>query len=128
MAAEAQAIYVRRKAAAAAVSAAWLAAGAVFAVAALIALHVALAALLGQHFNFAAAVGIVAAIDIVVAGGFIVLARRRDPIAEEARQVRQQALMAARKEVPLGLVTGAAPLVVPIAASAIRRWGWRGRR
>ncbi len=133
VAAQAEVVRLRREASSYARRAGWIAVAGVFGVAALAAAHVAAVAQLVPDFGLAAAAAMIAAADGVLAGIFALLARRRpDPVAEEARALRQTMLAAAGARNPLRDVLGFAatkatvPLLGAVTAEAVA--GWLRRR
>lgn len=133
VAAQAEGLHLRRRAAALARSFAWIAAAAVFGIAALITAHVALAAWLTEQYGLGAAAGIVAGGDLAVAGAFVLVARRRDPIAHEARQLRQKMLTAAGNSIGLRdarvrLFRDTNQVWAAVAGVAARAWSQSRRR
>lgn len=129
VAAQAEGIRLRRSIGSSARQAGWIAGAALFGAAALVTAHVALVAQLAPAYGMAAAAGIVALGDLAIAGILALLSRRRaDPIAEEARMLREAMLSAAMARDPLrdalGLALGnaSAPLLGAVAAEAVATW------
>ncbi|MBR0652639.1 hypothetical protein GXW78_23480 [Roseomonas terrae] len=121
VAAEAEGIRLRRELRSTALQAGWIAAAAVFGVAAVATAHVAAVAALTGRYGFPTAAGMVAAGDLVVAVILLLCSRRRpDPVAEEARLLRQTMMTAVTRS-PL---QGALGLV---ATQAISAWVRRRR-
>ena len=133
VAAQAEGVRLRREATGLAKRAAWVAIAGVFGTAALATVHVAAVAYLVPDYGLAAAAGMIAAADLVLAGIFALLARPRpDPVAEEARALRQTMLAAVGARNPLRDALGLAatkatvPLIGAVAAEAVA--GWLRRR
>ncbi len=133
VAAQAEGVRLRREATSLARRTGWIAVAGVFGTAALATAHVAAVAQLAPAYGLAAAAGIIAAGDLVLAGLFALLARRRpDPVAEEARALRQTMLAAVGARNPLRDALGLAatkatvPLLGAVTAEAVA--GWLRRR
>ncbi len=102
LAAQAEGLRMRQGAAGAARSAVWSAGAALFGLAALTMLHVAAWLALAERYGPVLAPLAVAAADLALMGLALILARkRRDPLAEAALQIRQQALAELRQTTPL---------------------------
>lgn len=99
VAASAEALRLRRMARRQGIHAAYYAAAGVFAVAAFVVLHVVLYHLMVPRLTPFQASLVLLALDLVVAGVFAYLAMRDtpDPIEEEARLIRQQAMVEMRQ-------------------------------
>ena len=96
VAAEAEGLRLRRSCGLVARRAGWLGGAAVFAVAALVLVHVAAVTVLMPPLGLAVACGIVALVDLVLACALVIVARHlRDPVAEEALLLRRASLAAA---------------------------------
>ena len=132
LAVEAEALRLRREIAQLARSAARGLAGAGFAGAAVIMLHVAGWYWLLPHLGLPGSAVLIAAIDLVLAGILLLLSRPgRDPVAEEAARLRAMSLKASRESNPLGdlfslghghSAAGAiAGMLTDVAVSALRR-------
>lgn len=91
----------------------WAAAG-VFGVAVFVVLHVLIYNLLTPHMSSVLASLVLLAIDAVLAGVLVVVARRDRPdaVEEEARQIRQQALVEMRSTLTVTALAGSAAAVV----------------
>lgn len=129
VAAQAEGVRLRREAGGLARRAGWIAVAGVFGTAAMVTLHVAIVAHLTPDHGLAIAAGIVALGDLVLAGIFAVLARPRvDPVAEEARALRQTMLAAVGARNPLRDALGLAatkatvPLLGAVTAEALAGW------
>ncbi len=129
VAAQAEGIRLRREVTGTARQAGWIAAAAAFGVAAVGMAHIAAIAQLSPGYGMTIAASIVAGGDLVIAGALLLLARRRaDPIAEEARLLRETMLsaMVARDPVhdalALAMRGGSAPLLGAVAAEAVAAW------
>lgn len=129
VAAQAEGIHLRRKATSVARQAVWIAAAAVFGAAALVTAHVAAIAQLAPDYGMAIAAAIVAGADVVIAGGLALLSRpRADPVAEEARALRETMISAVtardpvRDALALAIRTGSAPLIGAVTAEAVATW------
>jgi len=127
LAAEAEALRLRRLAAGSARRAAWGAVAAAFGVAALVLFHVATVALLSQHYGLAAACAMVGVADIFAACLLALLARRRfDPVAAEALALRQRSLASilptACGKMTLADAQSAAPVLGALAGEAVAAW------
>jgi hypothetical protein len=129
VAAQAEGIVLRRELRGTMRRAGWVVFVFVFAMAAIVTAHVAAVAQFTPTHGVAAAAGMVAAGDVLIAGVLLLLSRRRaDPIAEEARALRETMLSAATRRDPmrdaLGLVMGggAAPLLGAVTADVIAAW------
>lgn len=127
VAAQAEGLRLRRTAEVTAMRAAWLAAAALFGLVAIALAHAAAVAWLAPDYGLAAAFGLVALADLVVAGLLALMSRkRRDPVIEEARMLRQTMLAAASTS-PLrsaaSLAVGApAPVLGALAGEAVAAW------
>lgn len=133
VAAQAEGVRLRREATGFVRRAGWIAVASIFGTAALITAHVAAVAQLVPPYGLAAAAGMIAAGDLVLAAIFALLARRRpDPVAEEARALRQTMLAAVGARNPLRDALGlaatkaAVPLIGAVTAEAVA--GWLRRR
>ncbi len=129
VAAQAESLRLRREVRGTARQAAWIAAASLFGVAAVVTIHLAAIAYLAPQQGLAVAAGIVAVADLVIAGIFLLLARRRvDPVAEEARALRVATLASLTRRDPLrgvlgmALRSGSAPVLGAVAAEAISAW------
>jgi hypothetical protein len=129
VAAQAEGIVLRREMRGAVRQAIWVAVAFLFGTAAVVTAHVAAVAQLLPAYGMAAAAAIVAACDVVIAGLLLLLARRRvDPVAEEARVLRETMVSAVMRRDPmrdaLGLAMrgGAAPLVGAVVADVFATW------
>lgn len=125
VAAEAEGLRLRRSCGLVARRAGWLGGAAVFAVAALVLVHVAAVTVLMPPLGLAVACGIVALVDLVLACALVIVARHlRDPVAEEALLLRRASLAAAASD-GSGLLTGGAaagPVLGAIAGTALSEW------
>ncbi len=129
VAAQAEGIRLRREFGSTARQAGWIAGAAMFGAAAVATAHVAFVAQLAPSYGLGMAAGIVALGDVAIAGVLALLARRRaDPVAEEARILREAMLSAAMTRDPmrdalgLALGNGSAPLIGAVAAEAFATW------
>lgn len=128
VAAQAESLRLRRNAGSVARRAGWLAGAALFGVAAVGLAHVAAIAWLEPRHGVAAACGIVALGDLVLAGLLVVLGRTRpDPVAAEALAVRRMMLNAAtrnpvRDAAAAALGSAPAPVLGALAGEAIATW------
>ena len=129
VAAQAEGIRLRRELGGTARRAGWMTAAALFGAAAVATAHVAAVAQLAPAYGMPIAAGIVAAIDLAVAGALALMARRRiDPVAEEARMLRETMLTAVAQRNPmqdalgLALRTGSAPLIGAVTGEAVAAW------
>jgi hypothetical protein len=129
---EAEALRLRRELATMARSAAWGFAGAGFAAAAAIMLHIAAWYWLLPHLGLPVSAVVIALVDLVLAGALLLASRPgRDPVAEEAARLRSMSLQATRQAGPLaGLIDLAGPqspvgaiagVLAEAAVAAIRR-------
>ena len=116
LAAQAEGLRVRQNAAGVARSAVWSVAAGLFALAALTMFHVAGWMALAQRYDpLLASLGVAMA-DLVLMALMLLLARkRRDPVAESALQIRQQALAEARQTTPLRMAGSLLGSSVPMA-------------
>ncbi|MBW6398312.1 hypothetical protein KPL78_10665 [Roseomonas sp. HJA6] len=133
VAAQAEGVRLRREATVLVRRAGWIAVAGVFGTAALATAHVAAVAQLVPAFGLAVAAAMIAAADLVLAGIFAMLARPRpDPVAEEARALRQTMLASVGARNPLRDALGfaatraAVPLLGAVVAEAVA--GWLKRR
>jgi len=102
VAVEAEALRLRRELATLARSAAWGLAGAGFAAAGAVMLHVAAWYWLLPHLGFPGSALLIATADLVLAAILLLASRpSRDPIAEEAARLRAMSLQATRQVNPL---------------------------
>lgn len=129
VAAQAEGIVLRREMRGALRRAGWIAAAFLFVAAAVVTAHVAAIAQLAPLYGVAGAAAIVAAADLVIAGLLAVFARRRiDPVAEEARALRETMMSAATRQDPvreilgLAMQQGATPLFGAVAAEVVAAW------
>ncbi|MEO3473598.1 hypothetical protein AAFN86_17150 [Roseomonas sp. CAU 1739] len=129
VAAQAEGIRLRREVGGTARRAGWIAGAAAFGVAAVATAHIAVIAQLTPQHGIAVAAGIVALGDLAIAGVLALMARRRvDPIAEEARALRETMLAAVtqrdpvRDAVALALRSGSGPLIGAITGQAVASW------
>lgn len=121
VAAQAEGIRLRRELHGTARQAGWIAAAALFGAAALATAHVAIVAQLMPRHGLAAAAAMMAAADLVIAGALALLARRpADPVAEEARALRETMLAAMARPEPL--LGASAPLIGAVTAEAVAAW------
>lgn len=131
---EAEALRLRRELAAFARSAAWGLAGAGFAAAGIVMLHIAAWYWLLPHLGLPVSATAIALFDLCVAGILLLISRpSRDPVAEEAARLRAISLQATRNSSGLvaGLLDGrgqgsAAGAVAGMVADAAIAW-WRRR-
>jgi hypothetical protein len=127
VAAQAEGLRLRRTAEVTVMRAVWLAAAAVFGLVAIGLAHAAAVAWLAPDYGLAAAFGMVALADLVVAGLLALMSRRRrDPVIEEARMLRQTMLAAATSN-PLRnaaalAVSAPAPVLGALAGEAVAAW------
>lgn len=99
---EAEAMRLRREIATIAHSAAWGFAGAGFAAAAVVMLHIAAWYWLLPHLGFPVSALVIALVDLLLAAILLLASRpRRDPVAEEAARLRTLSLHAMRDASPL---------------------------
>ena len=126
---QAEGIVLRREIRGTVRQAGWIAFAFLFGVAAVVTAHIAAVTQLMPIYGMAAAAAIVAVADVVIAGILLLLARRRvDPVAEEARALRETMLAAVTRRDPmrdaLGLAMhgGAAPLIGAVAADVFAAW------
>ena len=129
VAAQAEGIVLRREMRGALHRAGWIAAAFLFVAAAVVMAHVAAIAQLAPLHGMAGAAAIVAAADLVIAGLLAVFARRRiDPVAEEARALRDTMMSAAIRRDPvqdmlgLAMQQGATPLIGAVVAEVVAAW------
>lgn len=129
VAAQAEGLRLRREVAGTARQAGWIAAASLFGAAAVATAHVAAVAQLAPGFGIAAAAAIVAAADVTIAAIFVLLARRRrDPVAEEARLLRESMLASLaqrdtmRDVLSLALRSGSGPLIGAVTGEAVAAW------
>lgn len=129
VAAQAEGLRLRREMAGTARQAGWIAGASVFGAAAVATAHVAAVAHLAPDFGLATAAAIVAGADLVIAGILVLLGRRRrDPIAEEARRLRQRMLASltqrdtAQDVLSLALRAGSGPLIGAVTGEAVAAW------
>jgi hypothetical protein len=119
LAVEAEALRLRRELATVARSAAWGFAGAGFAAAAAVMLHVAAWYWLLPHLGFPGSALLIATVDVVLAGILLLISRPgRDPIAEEAGRLRAMSLQATRDVNPLADLFGSGRGHTPAGAIA----------
>ncbi len=127
-AAQAEGIRLRRAASGTARRAGWMGTAVLFGLIAVGFGHLAALAWLEPRFGLAAAAGIVALGDAVVAGVLALAGRaRRDLVAEEALALRRRMLAAAasnplRDATGLALAAAPAPVLGAIAGEAIAAW------
>ena len=127
VAAQAEGLRLRRTAEVTAMRAAWLGAAALFGLVAIGLAHAAAVAWLAPDYGLPAAFGMVALADLVVAGLLALMSRRRrDPVIEEARMLRQTMLAAAtasplRSAASLA-VSAPAPVLGALAGEAVAAW------
>jgi hypothetical protein len=129
VAAQAEGIRLRREVRGTALQAGWIAAASVFGLAAIATAHVAAVAYLTPSFGIAGAAAMVAAGDLAIAAALALCARRRrDPVAEEARLLRETMLNAVTARSPLrdalglALRSGSGPLIGAAAGEALAAW------
>lgn len=129
VAAQAEGIRLRREVGGTARRAGWMAGAALFGAAAVATAHIAAIAQLTPEHGMPVAAGIVAAVDLAIAGALALMARRRrDPIAEEARMLRETMLTAVTRRNPLqdalGLAvrSGSGPLIGAVTGEAVASW------
>lgn len=129
VAAQAEGIRLRRELRGTVRQAGWIAGAAVFGVAAIATAHVAAIAHLAPQFGMPGAAAMVAAGDLAIAVVLALCSRRRaDPVAEEARLLRETMLTAATARNPLqdalglALRNGSAPLIGAVTAEALAAW------
>lgn len=133
VAVQAEGIVLRREMRGALRQAVWVALAFLFGVAAVATAHVAAVAQLVPIYGVAGAAALVAAGDLVIVVILLLLARRRaDPVAEEARALREVMLSAVvrrdpvRDAVGLAVRDGLAPLLGAMLTDALS--GWLKRR
>lgn len=122
LAAEAEAMRVRRVVGARARMLAWQAAAVVFAVAAIALVHVAAFSALAEARGVVTAALVIAAADAMIALVLALAARRRyDPVAEDAVALRRALLGRAMGEAARAPLVTAGALLADTALAAIRR-------
>lgn len=128
-AAQAEGIRLRREVGGTARRAGWMVGAGLFGAAAVATAHVAAVAQLTPQYGLPIAAGVVAGVDLAIAVILALMSRRRiDPIAEEARMLRDTMLTASTRRVPLrdavGLAmrAGSAPLIGAVTGEALAAW------
>jgi hypothetical protein len=129
VAAQAEGLRLRREVAGTARQAGWFAGASLFGAAAVATAHVTAVAYLAPEFGLATAAAMVAGADLLIAGMLVLLGRRRrDPIPEEARRLRESMLAsltqrdAVQDVLSLALRAGSGPLIGAVTGEAVAAW------